>query len=1115
MRAQLALLLLLTAGSMRCHALPNSPPKALGTAVAAVLEPGPFDFREVYLLERMIAKRGQAKPYDPNHTEETQSRTFYGLANPQLKNFSDRRHDLQTYAGFGWTRYVAETDGYREMGGLQLAEMQYLEILGFLRKAQGPTASDVSLMLDHLAEFYLEERNFAKAYESFTQALEVRRKSLNTSTCPATLPAGGTPESIMSPQACRLHLSDLLTRLAQMDLGKGDVKQAEIMLSEAVGIVNEVQNLRYTDGLSAIYFLSISLERQSRWKEAESLWTTSIKLREGLTGTAAYWDAEREMAAFHARHADFQAGAQIAARVLASNQARVARPQTYHTPLDNRPNASYEQYRALSDLAMNEIIAMDTWQTAGTETASSLLKDIGASENQTLLTLASDAELTEILAWLAKRVYLHMSILLDGEPTQARIDRAYTLLSEVKGSYLATSGQVSQLVQYERGNPGISGAPELPIRDQLAVARDLQSRLFLDVAVDHKPYDPVQFAINDNKLRILSTALARATEYQSNRYFFAIPTLSKAIPPGGAFLDFVAWQRTMRRGSPEIEYSVFVLRNGASVRHIRLGPVGPIDRDIDALHPVRKPGTLQRSMQVGGKELAPSVPVDWSHLGGLYQKVMAPLEGQLDGATDLYIAPDGKLAMAPFSALQTQNRYLLESHSVTYVVSWRDMMPRSEVNKWSSPPVVVANPDFNLDLTRLTDRSAQRFGQPPALGLKGLGEANAEADDVAKILGLNNERVLTGVAARKRLVQSLRSPGILHLATHSVANTGWTPPVPEYRMFDFPQPLDTQFPMLQSLIAFAGANRPQEGEEDGLMTGLEASSLNLLGTTLVVLSSCESGRGSTLDGQGVLGLRAAFSTAGGSAMVMTLWPVDDAAGRQLMDFFYRHLMNDTASPARALRLAQMDMQRSVTYADPFYWAGYLASGYPIVEPAKKTGMAAAQMPSPPEDQIFKTPNCYQILLHTLRGQDLSSTEIRITVGGIVRRSQNSPQQAVYSLQDTGNQVEVRTRTTVNGTLIDGSEHDILASERDWVDDVIVEKQKDFSSVSFRFGPRRAEPARRRTITLKGEPSLLPNLDLPSALPPLSAYLKLTDSQTEQIDSVGFCKASDRSPSSAK
>jgi hypothetical protein len=120
---------------------------------------------------------------------------------------------------------------------------------------------------------------------------------------------------------------------------------------------------------------------------------------------------------------------------------------------------------------------------------------------------------------------------------------------------------------------------------------------------------------------------------------------------------------------------------------------------------------------------------------------------------------------------------------------------------------------------------------------------------------------------------------------------------------------DLENPLLRSGLALAGANRPRKesditAEGDGLLTAADVTGLNLRGTELVVLSACGSGLGEVKLGEGVFGLRRAFSLAGADTLVMSLWKVDDLATAILMERFYANLVLRGLAKTESLRDAQ-------------------------------------------------------------------------------------------------------------------------------------------------------------------------------------------------------------------
>jgi CHAT domain-containing protein len=166
---------------------------------------------------------------------------------------------------------------------------------------------------------------------------------------------------------------------------------------------------------------------------------------------------------------------------------------------------------------------------------------------------------------------------------------------------------------------------------------------------------------------------------------------------------------------------------------------------------------------------------------------------------------------------------------------------------------------------------------------------------------------------------------------------------------------------LLSGLVLAGANQPPSLKargpseviaDDGYLSADEIASLPLGRTNLVVLSACESGLGETAGGEGLLGMQRAFQIAGARNTIATLWKVNDAATKLIMQEFYKNYLTRQMPPAAAMRAAQLwalnhgaivsgairgveeeidpaDLDAPATDAQrlpPRYWAAFLASG---------------------------------------------------------------------------------------------------------------------------------------------------------------------------------------------
>jgi CHAT domain-containing protein len=119
-------------------------------------------------------------------------------------------------------------------------------------------------------------------------------------------------------------------------------------------------------------------------------------------------------------------------------------------------------------------------------------------------------------------------------------------------------------------------------------------------------------------------------------------------------------------------------------------------------------------------------------------------------------------------------------------------------------------------------------------------------------------------------VRGVEHPRVLYIATH-----GFFEPDQSAPRGDRPSVMED--PMLRSGPLLAGADRTLKGEppppdlDNGVLTAYEASSMDLQGTELVVLSACETGLGEVQNGEGVLGLRRALQEAGAQSVLMSMW----------------------------------------------------------------------------------------------------------------------------------------------------------------------------------------------------------------------------------------------------
>jgi len=135
--------------------------------------------------------------------------------------------------------------------------------------------------------------------------------------------------------------------------------------------------------------------------------------------------------------------------------------------------------------------------------------------------------------------------------------------------------------------------------------------------------------------------------------------------------------------------------------------------------------------------------------------------------------------------------------------------------------------------------------------------------------------------------------------------------------------LNDEHPELSGLVLslFDAHGRPQ----DGYLRLHDIYSLKLP-VDLVVLSACNSGLGKEIRGEGLVGIVRGFMYAGAARVVASLWKVEDEATAALMKRFYQRMLQEGQPPAKALRMAQLDIWQQKRWQSPFYWAAFVLQG---------------------------------------------------------------------------------------------------------------------------------------------------------------------------------------------
>jgi CHAT domain-containing protein/tetratricopeptide (TPR) repeat protein len=586
--------------------------------------------------------------------------------------------------------------------------------------------------------------------------------------------------------------------------------------------------------------------------------------------------------------------------------------------------------------------------------ARSLLEQAAAVDDAIMgqfFTVASEAERMAHLAMLAERLHLYLSLIMTTADAEA-VGAGCDLVLRRKG--LGLEALVTQRNAVVRGR-----YPDLrsDLDELLAVTREI-ARLRL-TGPGHEQLERHQrtlLALEARKASIESDLARKIPEMDVNLRLRNTDqrAIASALPPGSVLLEFILFNfanfaAVPADGEPRWlppRYAVFAIAADApnEPHLVDLGDAVEIDQLVEAFRAnVTEP---QRTGRFAKPAFDRGQPMKRREYGlRLRSRIIEPLLATLGGRTRMIISPDGGLTRLPFEVLPfDDSKLLIDRFAISYVAVGREILSFNTAIKLSATaPVVIADPDFDL-----VGRPSRHRERPIAvsrshklratrLRFARLPGTRTEGEQVASILGV---RPLLGSKVLKASLRTMRSPAVLHLATHGFFLANQEPRPNEggevggigleiAGRLKLLSALEN--PMLRSGLALAGANTwldegvLPDNAEDAILSAEDVAGLDLLATELVVLSACETGLGDVQNGEGVFGFRRAFALAGSATLIMSLWKVPDQETQELIVDFYRRLLRGEPR-AEALRQAQLAMRKK--HPDPFYWGAFICQGAP-------------------------------------------------------------------------------------------------------------------------------------------------------------------------------------------
>jgi len=866
---------------------------------------------------------------------------------------------------------------YREQGQYAVAEPLLVRALKIYEETLGPINSLTATALNNLAGLYQAQANYAAAEPLYLRALKIDEKALglahpSTATCLSNLAglyqaqANYAAAEPLYQRALEIEEKALgpehpdtargLNNLAMVYKSQGKYATAEPLYLRALKIRRKVQGAEHPDTAGSLNNLAELYRAQGNYAAAEPLSHQALEIYEktlgpvhpltatGLNNLAGLYRLQRKYATAEPL---YQRALEIREKALGPDHPDTA---------TSRHNLALLYWRHLDPTKARPLAekSLATMRKLLEQTAT-----IQSEQQQLLMARQSDVDLS---AWLTigSRTKSPQDDWTQVIPWKGLVTARQTLLRrDMKDEPLLAK---YRLITQQLSRVAITPPPYPSDPEQLPAWEARREQWQAEKKRLEDAHEQLE-----KELAEKSSAFAQSKARQRVTAEEITNRLAQQPHPTALIDLYPYWYWGQGDEKNEDRLAAYVARGDGRVARVRLGDLETIQTALTNWRT-----TLGRGAegQAAGETLR--------------ERLWLPLEAELHGIEVVLVSPNGQLAQLPWGALPgaKPGTYLIEERAFAVLPIPHFLPEIAEPKQVLGAPrslLVVADVDYDGVSTTPTDLlvASTAIGRLNRGGeLRKFPRLRAAKDEADAILqGFRKSRpnvqplLLTGAAATEDAVRhAVEQEEWLHLITH-----GYFAPESIKSALQVAQQdrerfsrLDRTEPILRgphpgvlSGLAFAGANRPPEaGKDDGILTALDVSGLDLRKVDTVVLSACETGLGEVAGGEGLLGLQRAFQVAGAKTCVASLWSVDDAGTRVFMQRFYDNLWDKKLPRLDALREAQLwvlrhpkeflaqfnESERRAIKArggleflssetenigdatPPFYWAAFVLSG---------------------------------------------------------------------------------------------------------------------------------------------------------------------------------------------